>query len=145
MDEKGRALFWHEMGQLQEQLYAVIPISVLQVGMGPVTSSQRLHAAAGREFLAAHALARGTPRRPTTTQATLSLPPLPLPSQMVVLAAFFGQSPKGPGLQVMGLILAILGLAMFMEGLRVVIMVRQNGRGGGGGGTREGLGGMRLG
>jgi hypothetical protein len=32
-----------------------------------------------------------------------------------------------------------------MEGLRVVIMVRQNGRGGGGGGTRERVGGRRVG
>jgi len=44
--------------------------------------------------------------------------------QILVLAIFFGQTITDAGLQVMGLILAIIGLTLFLDGLRVSIMVR---------------------
>ena len=43
--------------------------------------------------------------------------------QIIVLAAFFQQSINQAGLQVMGLFLAIIGLTLFLDGLRVAIMV----------------------
>lgn len=46
------------------------------------------------------------------------------PLQILVLLIFFQQSIPDAGLQVMGLVLAIIGLTMFLDGLRVAIMVR---------------------
>lgn len=43
-------------------------------------------------------------------------------SQILVLAIFFQQGPKEFGLQVMGLFLAIIGLVLFLDGLRVSVM-----------------------
>ena len=48
---------------------------------------------------------------------------------MLVLAIIFQMAPAQAGLQVMGLVCAIFGLMAFLEGLRVCIMVRVNGRG----------------
>jgi len=42
--------------------------------------------------------------------------------QIAVLGIFYSQTIYDPGLQVMGLILAIIGLTMFLDGLRVSIM-----------------------
>lgn len=42
--------------------------------------------------------------------------------QILVLAIFFQQGPNEFGLQVMGLFLAIIGLVMFLDGLRVSVM-----------------------
>lgn len=45
--------------------------------------------------------------------------------QILVLAIFFQQSINDAGLQVMGLVLAIIGLTMFLDGLRVSVMVSE--------------------
>lgn len=42
-----------------------------------------------------------------------------------MLAIFFQQGIQQAGLQVMGLFLAIIGLTLFLDGLRVAIMVRR--------------------
>jgi len=43
--------------------------------------------------------------------------------QIAVLGIFFQQTINDAGLQVMGLFLAIIGLTMFLDGLRVAVMV----------------------
>ena len=91
-----RQLTWHYFATLKDQVAAIIPISLLQVGVLLAIMHILYHALG----------------------FNLSIPRV----QIFVLAAFFQQSINEAGLQVMGLFLAIIGLSLFLDGLRVAIM-----------------------
>lgn len=47
---------------------------------------------------------------------------LPLSCKVLVLAIFFNKSSSTPGIDAAGLLSAVVGLVLFLEGLRVAIM-----------------------